>query len=120
MNKEIYPVYGALARPPMLMGIPVTIFGTIAIGSILATLLGFVLFGGHAFLILLIPLPLLFVFRTLCRNDDQAISIIGFEIMCFFKRKNAQFFNDTLTIAPDRQENFKFLLQYFRDSKKKT
>lgn len=119
MNQEIYPVYGALARPPMVMGVPLTVVGLIAVTSILCTLIGFILFGGHALLIMLIPIPLLLALRQLCVNDDQAVHIIGYEILCFFRKKNAKFFNNTFTVAPDKQESFKDTLNYFRYSTKR-
>lgn len=115
----LYPNYGGLARPAMMMGVPVAAFATVFIGSTLLTLLGFLLFGGMGLLFLLLPVPVLLLFRTLCANDDQALSVIGFELMCFFRKRNGKFFNKTFTIAADKKENLQDYVGFFRRHHKK-
>lgn len=119
MSKLLYPNYGGLARPAMMMGVPVAAFATVFIGSTLLTLLGFLLFGGMGLLFLLLPVPVLLLFRTLCANDDQALSVIGFELMCFFRRRNSKLFNKTFTIAADKKENLQDYVGFFRRHHKK-
>lgn len=114
MNRANFNTYGALARPPMFFGVPLGFVGGILLFFVVMTLLGFKLLGGKAFFILLMPIPILLVCKTLCRNDDQALSVIGFELMCFFQRRNIRFFNGTFTVVPDRKENIKDTVQYFR------
>lgn len=118
MNRTNFNTYGALARPPMFFGIPIGFIGGVLLFFVVLTLLGFKLLGGKAFFILFIAIPILLVTKTLCRNDDQALSVIGFELMCFFKRKNTRFFNDTFTVVPERKENIKDAVQYFRAAPK--
>jgi type IV secretion system protein VirB3 len=120
MSKPVvYSSYGALARPAMFFGVPVSAFGIVFIASTILTLLGFLLFGGKGLLILLLPVPILLLFRTLCANDDQALSVIGFEIMCFFRKRNGKFFNKTFTIAADKKENLQDYVGFFRRHHKK-
>ena len=119
MSKMLYPNYGGLARPAMMMGVPVAAFATVFIGSTLLTLLGFLVFGGMGLLFLLLPVPVLLLFRTLCANDDQALSVIGFELMCFFRKRNGKFFNKTFTIAADKKENLQDYVGFFRRHHKK-
>lgn len=105
MEKPKYFTYGALARPAMFMGIPVNAFAMTIIAFALLTLLGLVMFDIKGLLILLLSAPILLLFRTLCENDDQALNIIGFELLCSFKKRNARFFNKTFTVLSERQEN---------------
>lgn len=114
MSKTVYPNYGALARPAMMMGVPVAAFASVFIASTLLTLFGFLLIGGKGLLALLLPVPILLLFRQLCANDDHALSVIGFELMCLFKKRNAKYFNKTLTIVSDKQENVQNAVGFFR------
>lgn len=115
----VYPSYGGLARPAMMMGIPVAAFATVFIASTLLTLFGFLLIGGKGLLFLLLPVPILLLFRTLCANDDQALSVIGFELMCLFKKRNAKHFNRTLTIVSDKKETKQDIVKFFNRLQKK-
>lgn len=117
MNKYTFNTYGALARPPMFFGIPIHVLVSVLLFFIVAALLGVNLIGGKGLLILFIAIPILLVARTLCQNDDQALSIIGFELMCFFMRKNTRFFKNTFTVVPDRQERVKDIQSFFRPIK---
>src|SRR5699024_2181472 len=118
-SKIVYPNYGALARPAMFMGIPVAAFATIFIASTLLTLFGFLLIGGKGLLIMLIPIPIFLLFRTLCANDDQALSVIGFELMCFFKKRHTKLYNNTFTIVPDKAETRQDIVKFFSRHRKK-
>lgn len=119
MNKTVYPNYGGLARPAMMMGIPVAAFASVFIASTLLTLFGFLVIGGMGLLFLLLPVPVLMLFRTLCADDDQALSVIGYELMCFFNKRNAKHFNRTLTIVPDKKETKQDFVKFFNRMNKK-
>ncbi|WP_278976653.1 VirB3 family type IV secretion system protein [Oligella urethralis] len=116
--KPIYPSYGALARPAMMMGIPVTAFAIVFLSATMLTLISFVLFGAKALFLLFLCAPVLLLFRTLCATDDQALNVIGFELLCFFKKRNAKYFNNTFTIVSEKQENLNDTMKFFKRSKK--
>lgn len=119
MTKSVYPSYGALARPAMMMGVPVAAFATVFILSTVLTLFGFLLIGGKGLLFLLLPVPFLLLFRALCATDDQALSVIGFELMCFFKKRHTKLFNGTFTIVSDKKDNQQDTLTFFKRQNKK-
>jgi|LSQX01.1.fsa_nt_gb type IV secretion system protein VirB3 len=119
MSRTIYPSYGALARPAMIFGVPVSAFAIVFLGTTLVTLLSFMFFGGKALFILLLVVPVLLLFRTLCATDDQALSVIGYELMCFIRKRNAKFFNNTFTIVAERQERTTDVVSFFRNQHRK-
>jgi len=97
-EEKIFPTYGALSRSAMIMGIPLMPLAALMGGTLVLTMFCFMFLGGKALLIMLIPVPILFVFKTVSRTDDQALNIIGYELICFFYRRNTRFFNKTTTI----------------------
>jgi type IV secretion system protein VirB3 len=54
--------------------------------------------GGALFGAIFVPV---FIFmRQTCETDDQAIRIAALEAKCWFARKNANLFGNTLTLSP--------------------
>ncbi|WP_234041281.1 VirB3 family type IV secretion system protein [Advenella mandrilli] len=97
-EEKTFPTYGALSRSAMIMGIPLMPLAALMGGTLVLTMFCFMFLGGKALLIMLIPIPILFVFKTVSRTDDQALNIIGYELICFFYRRHARLFNNTTTI----------------------
>ena len=92
------PTYGALSRTAMFFGMPVLPLAFVLVGSTILTVIGFMIIGGSALFIMLVPVPILAALRTFSANDDKAIEIIGYEVRVFLNRKNADLFNNTTTI----------------------
>lgn len=97
-DEKTFPTYGALSRSAMVWGIPLMPLAALMGGTLVLTMLCFTFLGGKALLIILIPIPILFVFKTVSRTDDRALNILGYELLCFFYRRNARLFNNTTTV----------------------
>lgn len=95
---EEYPTFGALARSAMVAGIPIMPLAIIASITVICFMIGSIFWGLKALLILLITVPLILMLRTISATDDRAINILGYELLCLIKRRNARAFNNTNTI----------------------
>ncbi len=93
-----YPTFNALGRAAMILGIPVIPLALVMGGSLALTMLMLSVLKGKALLFMLIPIPVVIFMKTVSSKDDQALKIIGYELMCWFYRRNASFFNGTTTI----------------------
>jgi len=97
-EKNGYPTFNALGRAAMVLGIPVIPLALVMGGSLALTMLLLSVLKGKALLFMLIPIPVVIFMKTVSSNDDQALKIIGYELMCWFYRRNAAIFNGTTTI----------------------
>ena len=97
-EKSGFPTFNALGRAALVFGIPVVPLAMVAGGSLAATMLLLTILKGKALLLMLIPIPLVIFMKTVSCNDDQALKIIGYELRCWFYRRNATFFNGTTTL----------------------
>lgn len=97
-EKNGYPTFNALGRAAMILGIPVIPLALVMGGSLALTMLMLSVLKGKALLFMLIPIPVVIFMKTVSSKDDQALKIIGYELMCWFYRRNASFFNGTTTI----------------------
>ncbi|HBP32110.1 MAG TPA: type IV secretion system protein VirB3 [Advenella kashmirensis] len=93
-----FPTFNALGRAALVLGIPVVPLALVAGGSLAATMLLLTVLKGKALLLMLIPIPVVIFMKTVSRNDDQALKIIGYELRCWFYRRNAALFNGTTTL----------------------
>ena len=97
-EKKGYPTFNALGRAALVLGIPVIPLALVMGGSLALTMLLMSVLKGKALLFMLIPIPVVIFMKTVSSNDDQALKIIGYELMCWFYRRNAAIFNGTTTI----------------------
>lgn len=93
-----YPTFNALARSAMILGIPIIPFILISVTTVILGMIGLMIVGLQGMLILVISIPLLLMLRTISATDDRAVNILGYELLCVLKRKNAKAFGDTNTI----------------------
>ncbi|MBK1781609.1 VirB3 family type IV secretion system protein [Advenella sp. WQ 585] len=98
MEEKTFPTYGALSRSAIVMGIPLVPMAALIGCTMVVTMFFLTFIGGKALLLTVIPIPILFVFKTVSKNDDRALNILGYELLCFFYRRNARLFNKTTTI----------------------
>lgn len=83
-EEKTFPTYGALSRSAMFMGIPLAPMAILIGCTMVVTMLTLTFIGGKALLLMIIPIPILFVFKTVSRTDDRALNILGYELLCFF------------------------------------
>ena len=93
-----FPTYNALGRTALVFGVPLMPFAVLVGGFLALTMFLFTFMGGQALFLMLLPVPLVLLMKTISKTDDQALFILGYELYCFFYRRNARFFNRTNTI----------------------
>ena len=97
-----YPTFGALARSAMVFGIPLMPLSIIVAITVIFGMIGTMFMGLKGMLVFVISIPLLLMLRTISATDDRAINILGYEVLCLFKRRNANAFNGTTTFLATR------------------
>lgn len=96
-----YPTYGALERPAMFLGVPLIPAAGVVVSSLLIALIGMSITQDISPLLVLAPAFAVLVYmKQESKKDVQALRVIGFELLCFFNRRNARFFNKTHTVVP--------------------
>lgn len=108
-----YPSFGALARSAMVIGIPLIPLALIVSITVIVGLIGTMAIGLKGMLVLVISVPLLIMLRTISATDDRAIYILGFEVLCLLKRRNANAFGGTTTFLSTRYGRYKHDYQRF-------
>lgn len=101
MGPETYqefPTYNALGRTALVFGVPLVPFAALVGSFLVLTMFLFTFIGGKALWVMTLPLPLVFLMKTISKTDDRALSVLGYEVYCFFYRRNARIFNQTNTI----------------------
>ncbi|AVL70627.1 type IV secretion system protein VirB3 [Oligella urethralis] len=97
-TNEEYPIFGGISREIMIWGVPIMPLAFVAVGSAIIAMIAMILIGGKGLLFMLTPIPIFFGMKTFTANDNQALQIVGLELLIFFKRRNARIFNGTTTI----------------------
>lgn len=101
-NRVLYSAYPGLGRTAMWRGFPL-IPALIVVGaSVLIAVAGGLVFGPGGLLFGLPGVPVLFFFKEICRTDDQALRILGLELLCVLARRNTHCFGGTYTLLPMR------------------
>jgi type IV secretion system protein VirB3 len=95
-----YPAYGALDRVASIKGVPLMPGLMVFCGSLMLGLAGGLMLGVGGLLLALVGVPILLYFRFVCETDDQALRIVGLELMCLVDRRLAGWFGGTYTLAP--------------------
>ena len=101
MREDIHteqPTFNGMNRQAMVLGIPLPALAVCGLSGVMLMLVTLPFLEGRALFFLLLPLPVLFFFRTVCANDDQALRIYMYELKYFLRRRNAKMFNGTNTI----------------------
>lgn len=93
-----YPTFNGMGRSAMMFGIPIMALVLASVGGAILALIAGTLFGNKGFLVAIVVLPVLLMIRTISAKDDQAIRILGYEMFCLFKRRNAKLFWKTNTV----------------------
>ncbi|KVW77409.1 VirB3 family type IV secretion system protein [Burkholderia ubonensis] len=101
-TKEKYSAYAGLGRVANIKGIPMMPLLVVAVGSVVTAFVGALIFGPGGLLFGALGIPVVLFFREICKTDDQALRIIGLEIVCVLRRRNWLKFGKTLTLAPIR------------------
>ncbi|WP_130305324.1 VirB3 family type IV secretion system protein [Advenella incenata] len=118
---EKFPTFNALGRSALVLGIPLMPLVLLVGLSLVVTMALLIFIHGKALLFLLIPLPVIVFMKTVSRNDDQALKVIGYELMSWFYRRNAAFFNGTTTIlATQFGRNLHDYQRFFEQGAQKT
>ncbi|WP_200877003.1 hypothetical protein [Taylorella equigenitalis] len=63
--------------------------------------------GLQGFLAFALAIPLLFMLKSISANDDQAMNILWYEVLCLLKKKNSKAFGGTNTILATKFGNTK-------------
>lgn len=92
------PSFNALGRVAMVWGVPLIPLSVVTLISMLLFTAGMVFIGGKAMYFLLLPLPFIAFFKSVSAKDDQALRIIGLEVLWFLRRRNVRIFNGTTTV----------------------
>lgn len=95
---QAFPTYNALGRAALVFGVPLVPLAALVGGSLVLTMFLFTFMGGKALFLMVLPIPFVFLMKTISKADDQALFVLGYEIYCFFYRRNARLFNHTSTI----------------------
>lgn len=99
-ERRLFSSYAGLGRVAMVYGIPLMPALIVVSLAVMAGMIGGSLFGPGGFCFAVPAIPVLMFFRKLCATDDQALRVLGFEVMCFLGRSNARLFGGTYTLAP--------------------
>ncbi|MBR5940169.1 MAG: VirB3 family type IV secretion system protein [Neisseriaceae bacterium] len=111
-----YSTYGALEREAMFLGVPLIPAAVVIISFLLLILIGMSITQSTKTLLLLVPCFVILIYmKQVSVKDSQALRIIGFELLCFFYRRNAKMFGGTHTILSTRygrrQDDYKRFLE---------
>lgn len=117
MQQESFPTYGALARSAMIFGVPIVpLFFMVGIFAFVL-IVGMPFLGLKAFLLPLLGIPVILFMKQISRNDDKALEMIGLEVYCFFYKRNAKVFNNTLTIfGTAYKEDRNVISRFFKEN----
>lgn len=102
-QKPRYLSYNAMARSPMVFGIPFMPMLVVGTGAIMLGLAGSVVLGGVGWLLALVCVPILLFVKMISVTDDRAAFILIFEIKWYFVKKfsgNSVFFNGAMFVSP--------------------
>jgi len=119
--EEKFTTFNALSRSAMVAGIPLIPLVLLLAGTVVITMLLLTFLKGKALLFLIVPLPVIFFMKTVSRNDDQALQVIGYELLCWYYRRNAAMFNGTTTfLATQFGRNIHDYQRFFEQRTQKT
>ncbi len=119
--EEKFPTFNALGRSALVAGIPLIPLVMLSASTLVITMLLLTFLQGKALFFLIIPLPVIFFMKTVSRNDDQALQVIGYELLCWFFRRNATMFNGTTTfLATQFGRNIHDYQRFFEQRTQKT
>lgn len=102
-QKPCYLSYNAMARSPMVFGIPFMPMLVIGTVSIVLGVVGSVLMGGVGWLLALIGIPILLFVKMISATDDRAAFILMIELKWYFIKKisgNSGLYNGAMFVSP--------------------
>lgn len=99
---DTLPSYRALARAATILGLPLVPTVISMAACLMLTMISLSFIGNKALFIPLILIPILAFVRTMTLNDDQALRILGLQLMWVARRKNYRAFGQTNTIIATR------------------
>lgn len=82
-----YPTFNGLSRSAMIWGIPIMALALIVGVSMVISLILLQFIGLQGFLAFALAIPLLFMLKSISANDDQAMNILWYEVLCLLKKK---------------------------------
>ncbi|MBR3425722.1 MAG: VirB3 family type IV secretion system protein [Neisseriaceae bacterium] len=120
INKT-YPNYGGLDRQALFFGIPVVVAMLILVGATVPAIILVQFFSAiWGLFCVAIAAAVLFHLHNVCSDDDQAMRITGFELLCFLRRKNARIFGGKNTILSTRygrhKSDYQRLLEQYSET----
>lgn len=95
--------YSALARSPMLMGIPYMAFIAIGSGSLLLGMAIAMAISPVGWLLSLLAAPILLYVREISITDDKAVDILILELKWVLAKKafgNSEYYGGSMMLAP--------------------
>ncbi|WP_107688770.1 VirB3 family type IV secretion system protein [Neisseria wadsworthii] len=92
------PTFNGMARQAMVIGVPLPALAASGFVGMMATMISLPILEGSALFFLLLPIPFILFFRTICANDDQAIRMYVYELKWFLRKKNSKLFGGTNTL----------------------
>lgn len=98
-----YISYSAMARSPMVWGIPFMALLSIGTGSLLLGYVSSFLFGLAGYLFALIAIPVLLFIKQISVTDDKAFNILLLEVKWKLIKSltgNSKFYGGAMMIAP--------------------
>ena len=97
-----FPTYNGMNRPAMFFGVPMMPMVLCILGSVFAAMIGQLLFGKAALLLVGLNIPIYFGLKTISENDDQAIKVYAAEAKWLLRRIGAGAGLSTFTLHAGR------------------
>lgn len=91
------PTFNGMDRQAMVIGVPLPALVVCGFVGVMAAMISLPILEGSALFFLLLPVPFIMFFRTICANDDQAIRIYVYELKWFLRKRNSKLFGGTNT-----------------------
>jgi type IV secretion system protein VirB3 len=113
-----FPTYGGLSRVAMIFGVPIMALVGLLVCSMFLILIATMFIGQVAYF-LLIPIFFILVFiKYQSETDDQAMRILGLELLWYFRKTNINIWGRNLTILPIKYGRHRYVVkrlfkQYF-------
>ena len=102
-----FPTYNGMNRPAMFFGVPMMPMVLCILGSVFAAMIGQLLFGKAALLLVGLNIPIYFGLKTISENDDQAIKVYAAEAKWLLRRIGAGAGLSTSTLHAGRYGRYR-------------
>ena len=102
-----FPTYNGMNRPAMFFGVPMMPMVLCILGSVFAAMIGQLLFGKAALLLVGLNIPIYFGLKTISENDDQAIKVYAAEAKWLLRRIGAGAGLSTFTLHAGRYGRYR-------------